>query len=155
MTITSDLTWGEHMDVVHSKAAQWLYFLTLLRRAGMPPQSMLRVFTAVVRPFTEYACLARHTTLTEQQSDKLENIQQWALKIIFPDLSYRESLAASGLPTLCDRRESLCRQFFQAMLRSGHRLHHLLLERRHMSYRLRNKSMLPPLRADMRDLSGH
>ena len=143
----NDLTWGEHVDVVHSKAAQRLYFLTLLRRVGMPPQSMLRVFTAVVRSLTEYACPAWHTTLTEQQSDKLESIQQRALKIIFPDLSYRAALAESGLPTLCDLRESLCRQFFQAMLRPGHRLHHLLPERRHMSYRLRNNSMLPPLRA--------
>ena len=147
VTITSDLTWGEHVDVVHSKAAQWLYFLTLLRRAGMPPQSMLRVFTAVVRSLTEYACPAWHTTLTEQQSDKLESIQQRALKIIFPDLSYRAALEESGLPTLCDHCESLCRQFFQVMLQPGHRLHHLLPERRHMSYRLRNNSMLPPLHA--------
>ena len=107
VTITSDLTWGEHADTVHSKAAQWLYFLTLLRRAGTPPHSMLRVFTVVVRPLTEYACPAWHTALTEQQSDKLESILQRALKIVFPDLSYREALAASGLPTLCDRRESL------------------------------------------------
>ena len=40
----------------------------------MPPHSMLRVFTAVVRPLTEYACLVWHTALTEQQSDKLESI---------------------------------------------------------------------------------
>ena len=42
---------------------------------------MLRVFTAVVRSLTEYACQAWHTTLTEEQSDKLESIQQRALKI--------------------------------------------------------------------------
>ena len=63
VTITSDLTWGEHVDTVHSKAAQRLYFPTLLRRAGMPPQRMLRVFTAVVRPLTEYAPPAWHTAL--------------------------------------------------------------------------------------------
>ena len=56
--ITSDLTWGEHVDTVHSKAAQRLYFLTLLKRAGTPPQSMLSVLMAVVRPLTEYACPA-------------------------------------------------------------------------------------------------
>ena len=28
VTITSDLTWGQHVDTVHSKAAQRLYFLT-------------------------------------------------------------------------------------------------------------------------------
>ena len=100
----------------------------------MPPHSMLRVFTAVVRSLTEYACPAWHTALTEQQSDKLESIQKRALKIIFPELSYRETLAASGLPALCERRESLRGQFLQVMLRPGHRLHHVLLERRRMSY---------------------
>ena len=90
----------------------------------MPPQSMLRVFTAVVRPLTKYACLAWHTALMEQQADKLESIQQWALKSIIPELSYREALVVSGLPTLCDHHESLCRQFFQAVLPSmmGHGL---------------------------------
>ena len=111
----------------------------------MLPESMLRVFTAVVRPLTKYACPAWHMTLMEQQSDKLESIQQWATRIIFSDLSYRGVLAGSGLPMLCDGRESLCRQFFQAMLWPGHRLHHLLPERWHVSYRLRNNSMLPPL----------
>ena len=66
-TITSDLTWGEHVHKAHSKAAQRLYFLTLLKRAGIPPQSMRRVFMAVVRPLTEYACPSRYTALTEQQ----------------------------------------------------------------------------------------
>lgn len=147
ITITSDLTWGEHVDEVYSKAAQRLYFLTLLRRAGLSPHSMLRVFVAVVRSITEYSCPAWHTALTEQQSNKLESIQRRALKIIFPELPYREALATSGLPTLRDRRESLCRKFFHAMLQPGHRLHNLLPERRHMSYHLRNRSMLPPLRA--------
>ena len=129
VTITSDVTWGEHVDTVHSKAAQQLYFLTLLRCAGMPPQSMLRVFTAVVRPLTEYVCLAWDTALMEQQSDELESIQQWALKIILPELSYKEVLVVSGLPTLRDCCELLCRQFFQAMLQPGHCLHHFLPEK--------------------------
>ena len=70
VTITSDLTWGEHVDTIHSKAAQRLYFQTLLKRTGMPLQSMLKVFTAVRRPLTEYACRVWHTALTEQQSGK-------------------------------------------------------------------------------------
>ena len=116
----------------------------------------MRFISCMVRSLTEYACPAWHTTLTEQQLDRLESIQQRALKIIFPDLSYREALAASGLPTLCDRRKSLCRQFFQAMLRPGHRLHHLLLKRRHMSYTAWEITACSLHCApDMRDLSGH
>ena len=44
-----------------------------------------------------------------------------------------------------DRRESLCRQFFLNTLRPGHRLHHLLPERRQINYNLRINSKLPPL----------
>ena len=33
VTISSDLTLGEHVDTIHSKAAQRLYFLTLLLKA--------------------------------------------------------------------------------------------------------------------------
>lgn len=144
--ITSDLTWGEHVDNVHNRAAQRLYFLRLLKRAGMPADSMVKVYTAIVRSLTEYACQVWHTGLTAQQSDKLESIQKRALGIIFPDRSYRAALALSGLQTMGDRRELLCKQFFLAMQEPGHRLHHLLPVRRETGYRLRNNS-LPRIRA--------
>ncbi len=143
VTITSDLTWGEHVDNVHSRASQRLYFLRLLKRAGMPGDSMLKVYTAIVRSLTEYACAVWHTGLTVQQTEKLESVQKRALWIIYPDLSYREALAQSGLPTMHDRRSLLCRQFFQAMLQPEHRLHHLLPEMRDTGYRLRNRHRFP------------
>ena len=36
--ITSDLTWGEHVDTVHGKAAQRLYFLTAQARRDAASQ---------------------------------------------------------------------------------------------------------------------
>ena len=146
VTITSDLTWGAHVDSTHSRASQRLYFLTLLKRAGMPPHSMTKVYTAIVRSIAEYACQVWHTGLTEQQSEKLESIQKRAMRIIFPDFSYGDALAQSKLPTMHDRRERLSREFFEAMLQPGHRLHHLLPVRRESGYGLRNQNSRPLLR---------
>ena len=44
------------------------------------PHSMLRVFMAVVRLLTKYACPAWHTPLMEQLSDKLESIEKQGLQ---------------------------------------------------------------------------
>ena len=41
---------------MHSNAAQRLYFLTLLKRAGMPHDSLTTVYTTIVRSVMEYAC---------------------------------------------------------------------------------------------------
>jgi hypothetical protein len=144
--ITSKLTWGEHVDAIHSKASQRLYFLTLLKRAGMPAASMLKVYTAVVRPITEYACPVWHVGLTDEQSEKLESIQRRALNIIYPDMSYRAALSQAGLPRLHQRRENLSRDFFIGILKPGHRLHHLLPEKRDSGYNLRTKNRHPLLK---------
>ena len=91
-------------------------FLTLLQRAGMPPDSLTTVYTTIFRSVMEYACQVWHMGLTDKQSETLESIQKCAMVIISPDLSHGDALAKLGLPTLHDRREHLCRRFFQAML---------------------------------------
>jgi len=145
VTITSDLSWSENVDDIHSRASQRLYFLTLLKRAGMSANHMLRVYTAVVRSVTEYACVVWHVGLTNEQSEKLESIQRRALNIIYPDLSYRAALSQSGLVRLDQRRERLCMAFFKAMLKPGHRLHHLLPPKRDTGHALR-KNIRQPLK---------
>ena len=106
----------------------------------MPPDSLTTVSTTIVRSVREYACQVWHTGLTDKQSEPLDSIQKRAMVIIFPDLSYGDALAKLGLPTLHDRREHLCRRFFQAMLQHEHRLYHLLPEKRDSGYGLRKSN---------------
>ena len=68
VTITSNLSWGEHVDNIHSKASQSMYFLTLLQCVGTPANNMLKVYTTVVCSITEYVCaVVWHVGLTNQQ----------------------------------------------------------------------------------------
>ena len=68
-------------------------------------------------------------------SDEIERIQKRALKIINPDLSYRESLEATLLPSLSQRRHKLCQSYFGKMTNPSHKLHYLLPEKRNNNLR--------------------
>ena len=138
VTFSSDLSWDAHIEEIYTKASQRLYFLRLLRRAGVDSTHIVHIFTSVIRSLLEYACPVWHTGLPGKLCEKLESIQRRALRIAFPGIPYHEALQKSGLPTLCERREELARRFFRAILSPTHRLHHLLPTRRRVHYDLRN-----------------
>ena len=87
-----DLKWNTHITHIVSKASKRLYFLRLLKRSGVDRYSLLTVFTTCIRPVLEYGCQAWSYGITQYLSDEIERIQKRALKIIHPDLSYKESL---------------------------------------------------------------
>jgi len=82
-----------------------------VRRAGVAKEDLAYryFFQAVVLPVLEYACPAWHTSLTQEQSKSLENVQRRALQIIVGNIPYEEACRLFDLPTLAERRFSLCR----------------------------------------------
>ena len=76
VTISDELRWQAHVDTIRTKAAQRLYFITLLKRASIDQQSLIRISTELLRSITEYACQLWHTGLTLEQSNQLESIQK-------------------------------------------------------------------------------
>ena len=66
-----------------------------------------QIYVSLVPSVLEYACQVWHTGLTAQQSDQLEALQRRALRIAYPENSYRESLLLTGLDTLHHRRTAL------------------------------------------------
>ena len=135
--ITQDLKWDEHINYIHSKAAKRIYQLRLLKCAGASADILLNVYKASIRPTMEYACPAWHTNINRAHSLMLESIQKRALKILFPDSDYITALKFSKLPTLQDRREELCRTFFNGMMDPSHRLNKLLPALKSNKYNLR------------------
>ena len=111
-TISVDLKWNTHITHIVSKASKRLYFPCLLKRFGVDRSSLLTVFTTCIRPVLEYGCQVWSYGITQYLSDEIERIQKRALKIIHPDLSYRESLEATLLPSLSQRRHKLCQSYF-------------------------------------------
>ena len=65
-----------------------------------------------MRPVAEYACPVFHDSLPQYLSQDLEKLQKRALRIIYPGLSYTETLSEAGIVTLFDRRELLTDKSF-------------------------------------------
>ena len=55
LIVTDDLKWQEHCDYLCGKASPRLYFLRVLRRAGVDPGDLVRIYVALVRFVMEYA----------------------------------------------------------------------------------------------------
>ena len=108
VTLTSKLTWEVHIDNLCRKANSRLYYLRHLKRAGLPTAQLLTVYKALIRSVTEYACQAWSTSITKEQSNLLEQIQQRAFKIILPMCSYEDALQLLSETSLQARREDLC-----------------------------------------------
>ena len=97
----------------------------------------------MIRSVLEYAAPVWHTSLSQEQSERLESVQKRAFCIVYPDLSYRRALSLTGMQTLHQRREDIARGFFVQMLQPNHKLHHLLPEPRDTTYNLRTKPKYP------------
>ena len=79
---------------------------------GASCKDLINVFKGTVRSGAEYACVAWHTGLTGERSDRIESAQLRALSIIKPDLTYEQALAAVGLETLHVRHERQACAFY-------------------------------------------
>ena len=111
-----------------SKMNKCMYFLKQLKWAGVSMSDLLCFYKAVIRPVAEYACPVWHSSLTVDQSDHVELIQCWVMKIIFTDCAYTDACRLANLPSLVDRREQLTRRFFSTICDANNCLHYLLPE---------------------------
>ena len=118
MTSSSDLSWNSHVDGIVSKARKRVFLIYQLKRAGIEQCELVRIYISVIMQVVEYACPAWHTNLPKYLSDNIEFIQKRCMKTIFPGCSYDDILEMTNLPTLHDRRTTLCRAYFNKMNRS-------------------------------------
>ena len=120
-----------------------MFLIYQLKRAGIGQCDLVRIYISVIRPVVEYACPAWHTNLPKYLSDNIELIQKRCMKTIFPGCSYDDILEMTNLPTLHDRRTTLCRAYFNKMNTSNHKLNAMLPDRRTVPYALRASNGLP------------
>ena len=72
-------------------------------------------------------------------------IQKRVLKSIFPGKCYNDILNHTGISSLKERRDHLCRKYFNDMKVNSHKLNHLLPEKRQVEYDLRPVNAYPLL----------
>ena len=59
-------------------------------------------------------------------SNQVEQIHKRTLRIIFPSLIYDQAMVTANLPSLHDRRSTLCNRLFHHMLDPSHKLNSLV-----------------------------
>ena len=103
--LRSDLSWCDQVDYVIKKNNSRLYALRQLKKAGLNVGDLVVIYSTFIRSCIEYASPA-WAALTKNQSDVIESIQKRALRIIIPGMSYSDAMKATGLETLCTRRQN-------------------------------------------------
>ena len=147
LNISSDLKWNVHVLELVKKASYRLYFLRQLKRSQVAPEELMLFYISCIRSILEYACPVFHRALPGYLSEDLERLQERALPIIYPGMSYNQTLEFSGMPTLFKRREELSSKLFNEVVGDpGHTLHKLLPPKNPANYFLRrNRDFALPL----------
>lgn len=122
----SDLSWKDHVSFMLAKVAKRIFIIHQLARIGASVRDIIVVYCALIRSVLEYACPVWHCGLTVSQSVDLERVQKRILRIVLPDLSYRQALIATGLERLGVRRERFVREIFDEIKDPNHVLYSLL-----------------------------
>ena len=100
------------VEAVRRGVRSRLWTLRNLKNSGFTEEELVRVYTTMIRPVADYAAVVYHSSLSDEQDELLENLQNAALKMIYgPGISARKMRSKSGLTTLRKRRENLCDKF--------------------------------------------
>ena len=127
VTMDEHLTFSAHVQEKVDSASKLTYTLVKLKRCGLAAPSLVKLYCSKIRPVISYAAPGWFTQLSAKSVESLESVQRLALKVIYPDLnSYRERLKCANISTLCDYLQTQCKQYFDKILESEHRLNPLL-----------------------------
>ena len=103
-----------HVDWIRKTYIERFWMLRNLKRNGFTNPELVQVYKTMIRPVAEYSCVVYHSSLTDEQDEQLDNLQNHALRCIFKSekrLSERKLREMAGVETLRKRREVLCDKF--------------------------------------------
>ena len=124
--LNEQLTWHDHVEYMYKKANKRFFFLSQLKRTKLSSKEIVKVYLTLIRPVLEYACQAWHGGLNDNQTQLLESLQQRVMKMVYPSLTYDQAMITANIPSLYDRRETMCRRMFQDSQMADHKLFPLL-----------------------------
>ena len=84
--VSEALSWTKNCQEICRKAFSRLSMTTKLKYVGVGIDDLLNIYILFIRSVTEYCGVAFHSSLTSEQSNKLEKIQKTCLKVILGEL---------------------------------------------------------------------
>ena len=80
--VSEDLSSTRNCQEICIKSYSRLSMLTKLKYVGVSIEDLIDIYILYIRSLTEYCCVAYHSSLTIEESNKLKRIQKTSLKII-------------------------------------------------------------------------
>ena len=113
VTINSDLTWDNHVNIIISRANRMLGFISSTA-GGSSPTAIFSLYKALIIPILEYGVPA-WLPRTKKLVERIEAVQRRATRLILKqkrgEMGYEERLTKLNWPTLSDRRDFLLLSF--------------------------------------------
>ena len=125
LTIANDLTWNDHVTVITKKASKRLYFLTQLKRAGVPKQDLAMFYVSCVRSVIDYAAPVFSNGLPQYLKNELVRLKKRAVSIITSGKC--NSAIEVGVTPILEHHYVLCSKLFDNIVNDpNHKLKALL-----------------------------
>ena len=83
--ISDDLSWSRHCQEVCKKANSGMAMISKLEYVGVKIEDLIDIYILYIRSLTEYCSVMFHSSLTVEQSNRLERIQKTCLRVILSD----------------------------------------------------------------------
>ena len=112
LRFSNKLDMEAHVAHIIKSVRSRYWTLRNLKSNGFNTEELVQVYKTMLRPVVEYGCPVFHSSLTDDQDERLERLQKHALKCIYgPELSARRLRGLAGKTTLRQRREELVEKF--------------------------------------------
>ena len=98
MLVSDDLSWSRHCQEICKKAYSRMSMLTKLKYVGVRFEDLIDIYILYIRSLTEYCSVSFHSSLTVEQSNKIERIQKTCQKVILLIMKQPQKLQVQ---TLC------------------------------------------------------
>uniref|UniRef100_A0AAQ6IJQ8 Reverse transcriptase domain-containing protein n=1 Tax=Anabas testudineus TaxID=64144 RepID=A0AAQ6IJQ8_ANATE len=96
-TISQDMKWSSHIETVHKKSHQRLYFLRQLRKFNLPQELLTMFYTAIIQSVLCTSITVWFGSATKQDRHRLQRVIRSADKIIGTELPSIQHLYRSRL----------------------------------------------------------
>ena len=112
--------WGTNTRELCKSAYSRISMLTKLHYVGVCTEDLIEIYVLFIRSRAEYMSVLWHSSLTVEQSNKIETIQRTYLKIILQEnyVDYSAACEMTGLEELSIRRKNRCLQFAKKCLKN-------------------------------------
>ena len=121
LILNNQLSWQSNTSFLVKKAYKRMPILHKLFEFDVPRSDLLEIYILYIRSVLENSATVWHSSITQGQEMEIERLQKVALRVILKNnyLDYSSALETCSLPTLKERRITLCKFFAKKCVKNA------------------------------------